>query len=211
MNDQPAIVFGPEDFQTETGADDATLKKFSRYHQLILDWNEQAGLIGDSTLGQIWHRHFLDSAQLAPLMPKGEVRVADMGSGAGFPGLVLAILGVPNITLFERNTRKAGFLQEVVDEFKLKVDVLNLTAEDYGGEPFDVLTARALAPLGELLSLSRRLRKPSTICLLLKGKNLDAEIREAQKDWVMPDTRRIQSITDKGSAILRLANVKSAR
>ncbi len=200
-------TFTPEDFARETGAGEKTLQKFHRYESLIKEWNERAGLVGDSTLPQIWHRHFLDSAQLLPLLPKGPGTIADIGSGAGFPGLVLALLGVKNITLFERNTKKAGFLQEVIREFALPVEILNLTAEEYQGAPFDVITARALAPLEELLTLSRRMRKPSTICLFLKGKNLDAEIREAQKEWELPDLRRIPSLTDSSGAILRLTGV----
>jgi 16S rRNA (guanine527-N7)-methyltransferase len=207
-----ATNFGPSDFQRETGVDDATLDKFRLYETLVKRWNEQAGLVGESTLPHIWHRHFLDSAQMEALIPKtgakNPVRVADLGSGAGFPGLVLALLGVPHISLFERNTRKAGFLQEAAKELGVEVEVMNLTTEDFGGEPFDIITARALASLDDLFVLSRRLRKPSTVCLFLKGKSLDDEIREAQKDWSLTDLRRIQSITDPDSAILRLTSPK---
>lgn len=204
MNTPSPASFGPPEFQRETGCSDATLEKFRTFEALVHKHNEEAGLVGDSTLGQIWHRHFFDSAQLMPLIPKVSGRMADLGSGAGFPGLVLALLGARGITLFERNTRKAGFLQTAAMELGVEVEILNLTAEEYQGKPFQVLTARALAPLAELLDLSKKLREPSTVSLFLKGKSLDAEIKEAQKDWALPDMRRIPSLTDPQSAILRL-------
>ncbi|MBI3420053.1 MAG: 16S rRNA (guanine(527)-N(7))-methyltransferase RsmG [Proteobacteria bacterium] len=204
-------AFGPAEFQKETGVSDAVLDKFRRYERLVGEWNERAALIGDSTLPQIWHRHFLDSAQLLALLPKAGGRIADIGSGAGFPGLVLAVLGVKNITLFERNTRKSAFLQEVSNQLEAPVEILNITSEDYGGAAFDVVTSRATAPLDELIDISSSLRKPSTVCLFLKGKNLDDEIREAQKNWQVNDLRRIQSLTDSKSAILRLAAINPVK
>jgi 16S rRNA (guanine527-N7)-methyltransferase len=207
----PAL-FGPEEFQQETRISDDVLQKFKRYAAMVGEWNEKASLVGETTLPQIWQRHFMDSAQLAPLLPKQGGRVADIGSGAGFPGLVLAILGIENITLFERNTRKAGFLQAVSQELGVGVEISNLTAEEYGGEAFDIVTARAVAELSDLIHATRRLRKTSTVCLFLKGKNLDAEIREAQKDWEMPDLRRITSMTEPEAAILRIAgNIRPLR
>ncbi|HVY13039.1 MAG TPA: 16S rRNA (guanine(527)-N(7))-methyltransferase RsmG [Alphaproteobacteria bacterium] len=199
--------FGAPEFQKETGISDEVLRRFQDYAEIIAKWNQLVGLVGDSTLPIIWHRHFMDSAQLLPLLPKNPGRIADLGSGAGFPGLVLALMGVKNIVLFERNIRKAEFLQRTNRELNAGAEIINLTSEDYTEEPFDVLLSRAAAPLDELLYASRRLRKPSTICLFQKGKNLDAEMREAQKEWVMPDARRIPSLTDAQASILRLVDV----
>jgi 16S rRNA (guanine527-N7)-methyltransferase len=212
MTLQAPANYGPEEFQKETGISRDVLQKFQRYAEMLEEWNEKASLVGPVTLPQIWHRHFLDSAQTIPLLPKQAKTIADIGSGAGFPGLVLAAMGVENITLFERNTRKASFLQAVSKELGLNVEIMNLTTEEYPGESFDVITARAVADLSDLLYVTRKLRKPSSVLLFLKGKNLDAEIREAQKDWEIPDLRRIASVTDPQAAILRITgNIRPLR
>ncbi len=203
--------FGPPEFQRETGVSDARLEKFTAYARLTAEWNERAGLVGDSTLAPLWRRHFMDCAQLSPLLPKTPARIADIGSGAGFPGMVLAMLGAPGVTLFERNTRKARFLQLVAEETGTDVEILNITSEEYAGGSFDIVTSRAAAGLSDLLLASKKLRKASTIYLFMKGKNVDAEIREAQKDWAMPNMRRIASVTDREAVILRLAGVEPLR
>jgi 16S rRNA (guanine527-N7)-methyltransferase len=212
MTIQAPANYSPEEFQKEIGISREVLQKFQRYAEMLLEWNEKASLVGGVTLPQVWHRHFLDSAQLVPLLPKQAKSIADIGSGAGFPGLVLAIMGIENITLFERNTRKASFLQAVSKELGVNVEILNLTTEEYPGESFDVITARAVADLSDLFYTTRRLRKDSSVCLFLKGKNLDAEIREAHKDWEIPDLRRIASVTEPQSAILRVTgNIRPLR
>ena len=122
--------------------------------------------------------------------------------------MVLAIMGAPNVTLIERDIRKAAFLRTIAAETKTPIELLNLNIKDID-RPFDVITSRALADLSELLEMSEHLRKPSTHCLFLKGKNLDAELSLAQKEWVM-DVRKMQSVTDDDAFILRLTNIKRA-
>lgn len=197
----------PADFQKETGVDADALAKLDVYARLLTEWNVNINLVATSTLPEIWQRHFLDSAQLFPLLPKdGASSIADMGSGAGFPGLVLALMGVPNISLIERNTRKSAFLRTVAAETGAKIRVLNLPVEDVT-EQFDILISRALADVAALLKMSAPVRKASTVCLFLKGKNLDQELREAQKDWVM-DARNLPSCTDAEGTIARLSSIQ---
>jgi 16S rRNA (guanine527-N7)-methyltransferase len=183
------------------------LEKFKAYTALLIEWNVRINLISEASLEHIWIRHFLDCAQLVPLIPKNEVSIADVGSGAGFPGLVLGILGVKNITLIERDTRKAAFLRTALVKLGIKAEILNLDSTAVPNQSFDVLTARALAELGELLEITEKIRKPSTVCLFLKGKNLDAEIANAQKSWDM-EIRRMKSLTDADGTIVRVTNIK---
>lgn len=201
--------FGPEEFRKEADIGPEVLDRLMHYHQLLLEWNPRINLVADSTLGDAWRRHFMDSAQLYPLVMAGlgaGGSLADLGSGAGFPGLVLAMMGVPNVTLVERDTRKAAFLRTVAAQTGTKIDLLNVPIEAIEGRAFDVITSRALAEIGPLLSLSKKLRKPSTICLFLKGKNLDAELANAQKEYRF-SARRIRSITDPEGCIVRLADI----
>ncbi len=116
-------------------------------------------------------------------------------------------MGVPHISLVDRNTRKSAFLRTVAAETGVKVDVLNLPVEDVS-QQFDILVSRALADVAALLKMSAPIRKASTVCLFLKGKNLDQELREAQKDWVM-DARNLPSCTDAEGTIARLSSIQA--
>lgn len=202
---------GPADFRKETEMSQACVEKLAIYEKRLIDWNVNINLVADSTIPHIWQRHFFDSAQLFPLIPEEATSIADIGSGAGFPGMVLAIMAADakrplKVTLIEKNTRKASFLRTVAAETGTAVEVVNLDILAAKGT-YDVITARALAPVGELLALSARLRKPSTLCLFLKGKNLDRELFEAQKDWVA-DVRKMPSTTDSEGVIARLSHIK---
>lgn len=199
----------PEEFQKNTGASAEAMQRLKTYEATLKEWNPRINLVANSTIGDVWSRHFLDSAQLMPFIPAGS-NIIDIGSGAGFPGLVLAAMGLNDIALCERDVRKAAFLRTTAVAMGVKVDILNLPAEAIDDRQFDIITSRALADVGMLLKLSQKLRKPSTICLFLKGKNLDAELATAQKEWMM-ETRRIKSATDPEASILRATSVKSKK
>lgn len=199
-----AAITGPADFQRETDVSNLVLKKFTIYASLLAEWNSNINLVASSTLPELWQRHFMDSAQLFPLIPQ-DASLADIGSGPGFPGMVLAMMGASEVNLIEKNTRKASFLRTVAAETGTKVTIHNLDAAQVKAE-FDVITARALAQTGELLALSAHLRKLSTICLFLKGKNLDQELAKAHKNWDM-DVRKMSSCTDSEGIIARLSAI----
>ncbi|NDE91494.1 MAG: 16S rRNA (guanine(527)-N(7))-methyltransferase RsmG [Alphaproteobacteria bacterium] len=216
-------TFTETDFIKATGADHTAMAKLRHYHKLLLEWNPKINLVSASTLNEAWGRHFLDSAQIGPrpeVLGQPEQlscltpwalglgpSIADLGSGAGFPGLVLAVMGVPNITLIERDIRKGAFLRTVAAETKTKVEILSSDIKAIKNRQFDVITSRAMADVGELLSISEPLRKPSTSCLFLKGKNLDAELALAQKDWSMQVYKK-HSLTDNEAFIVQLSHVK---
>lgn len=178
-------TFGPEEFQQATGVSRETLGMLKLYAGMLAD--SPHNLVAASSLPLLWHRHMLDSAQLVPLIPQKARTLADMGSGAGFPGLVLAVLlrDRLKVTLFEATRKKAEFLATVAKRLDLPVVVRNERMEAVKPQGFDVVTARACAPLPELLSYAQNFQRPGAICLFLKGQNVVGELTEARKFWKM--------------------------
>jgi 16S rRNA (guanine527-N7)-methyltransferase len=169
-------------------------------------WQKAINLVGRNTLGDVWHRHVLDSAQLKPLIPEGVKTLTDLGSGAGFPGLVLAAL-CPDleVTLVESDARKSAFLGEAARRMGLEKPpkILVGRIESVPAAPSDIVTARALAPLGQLLTWADRHRTDTAICLFHKGKGWQVEVTEAMKEWdFSPQT--FTSVTDLDAVILRI-------
>jgi 16S rRNA (guanine527-N7)-methyltransferase len=154
----------------------------------------------------VWRRHVLDSAQLYPHIPQGIGLLIDLGSGAGLPGLILSILGVADVHLVESDARKAVFLREAARVIGARVSV-HATRIDRV-KPFIVqaVTARALAPVAELLEISERFRMPGTVCLFLKGENVQEELTQAAKQWNMT-AHQSPSLSDPSGCILRLENI----
>jgi 16S rRNA (guanine527-N7)-methyltransferase len=155
------------------------------YRTLVAEWNERINLVGPSALAQFWPRHAYDSAQLLTLAPDAKVW-ADLGAGAGFPGLVLAILlkGRPGacVHLVESMAKRCRFLGTVAEALDLPVDIHHARAEDLN-LTVDVVTARALAPLTRLLGFAEPYLKRGAMALFLKGQDVAAEIRDAGSSW----------------------------
>jgi len=196
------MPFGPEEFAAKTGVSRETLARFKAYADLLVDWNARHNLVAKSTLPDLWQRHFWDSAQLAPHIPGKARSLADLGSGAGFPGLVLALLR-PDlvVTLHEATTKKCAFLQAVADRTGLKVVIRNSRLEDLPAQAFDIVTARALAPLPQLLRYAYPFTSPDSVCLFLKGQNVGVELTEAHKYWNM-EVSQVPSQTEPSAAIV---------
>jgi 16S rRNA (guanine527-N7)-methyltransferase len=195
-------AFGPEEFAARTGVSRETLARLKAYADLLNDWNARHNLVAKSTLPGLWHRHFWDSAQLVELIPETAHTLADLGSGAGFPGLVLAVLRPElKVTLYEATTKKCAFLQAAADRMGLKAEIRNARLEDLAPQPFDVVTARALSPLPLLLTYAHRFTGPNTVCLFLKGQNVGPELTEAAKYWSMR-VSQVPSQTDPSAAIV---------
>jgi 16S rRNA (guanine527-N7)-methyltransferase len=161
-----------------------TLARLSRYLELLQRWQRAVNLVGASTLADPWRRHILDCGQIAPHVPRAARTVLDLGSGAGLPGLVLALLGVPGVQLVESDQRKAQFLREAarvtqaaVVVHASRIEQLELCA--------DVVTARALAPLPRLLELAARFLTSQSLCLFLKGETALDELTQARQSWHM--------------------------
>jgi len=186
-----------------------TEARLARYEALILARNQSLGLIANSTEDQIWTRHFLDSAQVARLILHPQDSVVDLGTGAGFPGLVLAILGLPKIHLVENNMQKVAFLRSVVADLALPITIHARKVEAVKPFVAGTLVSRALKPLDQLLDLSRNLLGPSTVCIFPKGRRAEEELRVAERRWQMT-VERFTSLTSEDSTIFRLTKITTA-
>lgn len=199
----------PEAFQTETGVSRETLVRLTRYASLLQKWQPAINLVGPRTMSDLWRRHFFDSAQLYPLMPEGVRKLVDLGSGAGFPGLVLAIMGIEDVHLIESDTRKATFLREVSRETATPVTIHAHRAEQMPAFPADVVTARALAPLDRLLDLAWPFLTTDSVALFLKGQDIDSELTAATKKTTMR-VERVPSRSDPRGTVLVLREIHRA-
>ena len=207
-------IDGPEAFEHEFSVSRETTKRLIRYEELLRQWQKAVNLVAPGTLNDIWHRHFADSAQLARLVPPGAQSLMDMGAGGGFPGLVLAIMlaerGSLHVTLIESDNRKAAFLREVARQTGTPVDILSARIEkpetQSKVQAVDAITARALAPLSRLLSLSAPYFAPSSVGLFLKGRDIRGEIEAAEADWRF-DIELVTSLTDAEGRIAVVRNV----
>jgi 16S rRNA (guanine527-N7)-methyltransferase len=180
-----APVMDAADIAARTGATPEQVADLERLQALLADWNGRMNLVSAASLGDYWGRHVLDSAQLLPLAPAARIWV-DIGAGAGFPGLVLAILlkDAPGakVHLVESQAKRCRFLEAAVAELALPADVHNARAEDLAIKA-DVVTARAVAPLVKLLSFARPYLTKGATGLFLKSESVGAEIAEARKAW----------------------------
>lgn len=195
-----------EDFQKRTGVSRETLDRLRAYADLLVKWQAKINLVGPDTIPSLWQRHFLDSAQVFPLLPQDIHRLVDMGSGAGFPGLVLAIMGVPDVHLIESDARKCAFLREAARVTGTKVTIHNARIEKIPPLAAAVVTARALAPLEKLLEWAMPHLLPGGHCLLLKGRGHEDELTAAGKEWNIT-FERTPSQTDPLGAILHIKGV----
>lgn len=196
----------------ETYVSRETLARLEAYAALILRWTARINLVSRKDAGpaEIWNRHILDSLQLLPMLPQGAFRAADLGSGGGLPGLVLAIAR-PEIgfTLIESDRRKAAFLQTAIAELKLAATVLPVRIEQARLDPVELVTARALAPLPELLLYAAPLLAPGGKCVFLKGRSAMSELTAAAENWHMK-AEHVPSLTEPGARIFRISELRRA-
>lgn len=191
----------PEEFQRLANVSRETLGRLAAYAAMLARWNRTINLVGASTLADCWRRHFLDSAQLAPLIPGNARTLVDLGSGAGFPGLVLAAITDLDVHLVERDGRKAVFIQEVMRVAGIPATLHRESAEQAELPPADIVTARAFASLAEICPVAHRILRPDGKMLLLKGRNFAEELTIAQKTWKM-NVESLASRTDPLGMIL---------
>jgi 16S rRNA (guanine527-N7)-methyltransferase len=198
---------GRESFAASLGVSRETLERLTLHLDLLQRWQRAINLVGPATLADPWRRHILDSAQLLAHLPPATASLVDLGSGAGFPGMVLAVLGVPGVVLIESDRRKAEFLRAVARETGAAVTVRAERIEDLAGWPAEVVTARALAPLPRLLPLAERFLAADSVCLLLKGRNVARELTAAMKSWHMAP-EMAPSRSDPAGTVLKLRGVR---
>ena len=188
------------------------IKKFKIYQEILEKWQSKINLVSQSTLKDVFKRHFLDSAQLYPLIPEDSKVLIDLGSGAGFPALILAILGQENglpwsVTAIESDQRKCCFMSEVARLCGVKVDIQNQRIEGVKDLKADVITARALADLNSLLDYSLPFIHKKTKLFFLKGQGIQGEIQEALKKYDF-SYHLFQSQTDEKGQIIQIEQLK---
>lgn len=182
------------------------IEKLSLYSDTLIKWQTKFNLVGPDTIDDLTNRHFVDSIQLFPLIKNTESSIIDIGSGAGFPGLVLSILGCNHVTLVERNLKKCAFLREVI---RLTGAGATVISDDIGNitESFDMAVSRAVASITDLLDMSKNVINKNTFCIFPKGQKYAIEVDEALQKWGFT-WNALPSLTDENAAILTLANVE---
>jgi 16S rRNA (guanine527-N7)-methyltransferase len=196
----------PDEFQHLTSVSRETIERLRLYAELLNKWQPKINLVGASTLGDLWRRHFLDSAQLFPYLPTSPYRLVDFGSGAGFPGLVLAAMGATDVYLIESDARKGAFLREAARQMGVKITLHSGRMEKILPLEADVATARAVAEMADLLAWSHRHLKSTGFSLFLKSQNVDEELTKTTKMWDM-SLERFPSISDAKGCILKVKEI----
>ena len=186
-----------------------TFDRLQRFAELLRDETRHQNLVSASTLESLWERHILDSAQLARFEPFPGASWVDIGSGAGLPGIVIALLVTGPVTLIEPRRLRAEFLERAVAELGLggRVTVAPVKVERLCGR-YDAITARAVAPLAKLLGISTHLSTGKTLWVLPKGRSAQSELAEARRNWHC-EVESVPSSTDPKSEILLIRNVKA--
>ncbi len=190
-----------------------TITSLKKYEEYLIKSNKTLNLIGKSTVNQIWIRHFLDSSQVIDFIDKNEKDLIDLGSGAGFPGLITAILAkdrnIPlNVKLIEKSPRKVSFLKEIIKRLNLKVQVLHLNVLEYSTRlEADLIIARAFKPLKIILQILDKNTENWKKVFLFLGKTGQDELLQASKSWDIKYKQRM-SVTSSDSVVIEINKLK---
>ena len=195
-----------QEFQKLTGVSRETLDKFSTYVALLEKWQKAINLVSKKSLMDVWERHVLDSYQILKFAPKDNGVWIDMGSGAGFPALIVAMAGDFEVHVIESDHRKCQFMRDVSRETSTPITIHTKRIDAVEPFPAAVISARALASLEKLLEFSTNFATPDTVYIYLKGQDVDAELTQAAKCWSM-ETIKHQSLSSSEGSVLELRNV----
>jgi len=206
------MAYSMDDFARESNVSRETLEDYQAWHALLLKWNRKINLVSPAALEEFWRRHALDSWQITPHIPSIAQISLDLGSGAGFPAIAMAIDAKYRKTdhqtlLVESAGKKASFLRTVIRELNLPAKVMLERAESLPAQSYDVISARAFAPLGRLFNYAQPFWGKETIGLFLKGENVDAELIEAHKSWKY-DVESIPSLSNATGCILKVTGLR---
>lgn len=195
-----------------------TFDKLKHYQSMLIEWQSKFNLVSSSTLDDAWNRHFLDSVQLFQYIPNQAKVLYDFGSGAGFPGMVLAIMAnekMPDlqVSLIESTTKKTLYLNAVKSETNTNVTILNDRIENLQLPKADVITSRAMASLTELLGYAYKFCKKESVCIFSKGKKYAEELSEAHKRWKFKCRIVASTQSDEGKILIitNLSKVKGEK
>ncbi len=185
------------------------VNKIERYVTLLKKYQRHFNLIGNSTINNIWVRHVVDSAQIFRLLPqeKSNASLIDVGSGAGFPGIILAIMGRNDVLLCEKSRKKVDFLNEVIENCKIRASIINNRVENLNQNNCSIIVSRAFSSLKKLIKSTIHLIKKDTTLVLHKGKKYKEEIAEVNKRYSFK-AEYYNSITSDEGKIIKLKNIK---
>ncbi len=209
MRAVPDMDFGRTAFIAQTAASEGAMARLDAYADILADWNGRMNLVSPASLADLWRRHMFDSAQLVPLIPAGTRRIVDMGSGAGFPGLVIAAMRADGVgletVLIESIEKKCAFLRAAAAAMGVsdRVKVIRGRAEDVTGLKADLVTARAMAPLEVLLGYAKRFADRQTQLLFPKGRTAADELTAARRSWTI-EAEMIPSRSDGEASIIAI-------
>jgi len=193
--------------QSEFGVPRETMARLDDFAGLLRAENERQNLVSQASLARLWLRHIADSAQLLRFAPSPQASWIDLGTGAGFPGLIVALLHRGRVTLVEERRLRADFLRRAADSLGLAVEILHGKAERLAPRPFDVISARAFAPLGRLLQLGTGFSTDKSVWLLPKGRNAETELEALDPSW-QGSFRLEPSVTDPDARIVVARGVR---
>lgn len=190
----------------------ALIDRLKVYQASLNEWQSKMNLVSNASLEDAWHRHFEDSIQLFDLIPSSAKTLYDFGSGAGFPGMVLAVLAqdlLPGleVTLVESTNKKTLYLKHVAQLLSTRVNIINDRIENIKAQPADVITSRALTSLTDLLNYSEKFCHKGTVCIFPKGKKHQEEIDLAHRKWNF-DVEIYASCSSDEGAILTITNLR---
>ena len=206
------MAYNSHDFAQEADVSRETFELFQRWEALLVKWNKRINLVSNAAIDQFWERHALDSWQIWTHMPESAETCLDFGSGGGFPGIALAIglksKGRGHITLVESAGKKANFLRAVIRDLALPASVWEGRAEDLEAQPYDIISARAFAPLPRLFGHACKHWSAETVGLFLKGQGVDEELTDASESWIY-DVELIPSRSDALGSLLRVQGLSA--
>jgi len=205
----------PDDFSmyaSKFGVSRETFSMLEDFVDLLGNWNDKMNLVSKDSYKEVWRRHILDSCQIADFIPSSSRIIVDIGAGAGFPGLVLAIMGFSGVNLVESNSRKCAFLREAARVVGSTVTVHNLRLGKTVDPKFlmakpDIITARAVAPLVDLLDIVSTIVYDQTCCIFPKGILAQDEVMEAEKKWIF-ELEKMPNKLDSSGVILKLSDIR---
>lgn len=183
------------------------VEKIDFFLNSIVSFNKHTNLVGKSTLENIWDRHVLDCLQLTKHINDNKLRIVDMGTGAGLPGVLLSIVGYQKVLMIESIKKKTDFIKKIIRELSLTAKIQNKRIENAPISQHDIVVSRALAPLIKLLSYARMYSNKNTTSLFLKGRNVNNEIDKAMKEFFF-DFKKINSISSGEGFILKINNIR---
>ncbi len=205
------MAYSFEDFASDSDVSRETLSDYQAWHALLLKWNRKINLVSPTAMDDFWRRHALDSWQIWPHVPETASKFIDLGSGAGFPGLAMAIgckaRAQGDVTLVESAGKKTTFLRTVIRDLGLPASASSERAEKLEPEPHDVITARAFAPLPRLFSYAQPFWGEGTTGFFLKGEAAQEELTKASKEWTY-DVEIIPSRSDTTGCLLKITELR---